>query len=71
MVSFLHILVMDVEDTRKSAMLEKIKREASTLGLHEAFLEAAPQLVLQLSIILRLGYFSKKNHVLYIVPNIF
>ena len=40
-------------------MLETIKREATTLGLHEAFLEAGPQLVLQLSIILRLGYFSK------------
>jgi len=40
-------------------LVSKIKREAVMFGLYEAFLESAPQLILQMFIILRRGYLSK------------
>ena len=55
------LLLMETQLPINSIVVSKIKREAVTIGLIEAFLESAPQLILQLSIVLRTGYLSKLN----------
>ena len=46
---------MDTSFPHNSSLIDIIQREALGLGLLEAFLESAPQFVLQCSIILRTG----------------
>ncbi len=56
---FLSLLMMETQLPINLTLVNKIKREAVMFGLYEAFLESAPQLILQMSIILRRGYLSK------------
>ena len=44
---------MDTDATENASEVERIKREASLLGLYEAFLESGPQFVVQLVMIIR------------------
>jgi hypothetical protein len=50
---------MDTQLSINNALVSRIKSEALPLGLFEAFLEAAPQLIFQLSLVLRRGFISK------------
>jgi hypothetical protein len=52
-------MLMDTQVPENYLLIVKIKGEAVDLGLYEAFLEAAPQFILQASIILRTGNFGK------------
>jgi len=55
---FLSLLMMETQLPVNLPLVSKIKREAVTFGLYEAFLESVPQLILQMSIVLRRGYLS-------------
>jgi hypothetical protein len=46
---------MDTSLPQNAPLIERIKHKALGSGLLEAFLESAPQLILQCSIILRTG----------------
>ena len=46
---------MDTSLRQNAQLIERIKHKALGSGLFEAFLESAPQLILQCSIILRTG----------------
>jgi hypothetical protein len=46
---------MDTSLPQNALLIERIKHKALGSGLFEAFLESAPQLILQCSIILRTG----------------
>jgi hypothetical protein len=50
---------MDTSLPANSALIFKIKKEASESGVFEAFLESAPQFILQSSIVLRTGNICK------------
>jgi len=50
---------MESQHSINSSLVSKIKSEALPSSLFEAFLEAAPQLIFQLSLVLRTGYISK------------
>ena len=55
---FLSLALMDTSLPENLNVVLTIKKEAFSLGLTAAFLESAPQLILQSSIILRTGYTS-------------
>ncbi len=55
-----------MSDSANAAMLEGLQKRALSVGIHEAFFEAGPQFVLQLSIILRLGYYSEYSSIMII-----
>lgn len=50
---------MDTQLPVNFPLISKLKSEAVSLGHYEAFLESAPQFVLQVSIVLWTGYASK------------
>ena len=50
---------MDTQHSINSSLVARIKSETLPSGLYEAFLEAAPQLIFQLSLVLRTGYISR------------
>lgn len=50
---------MDTSLPQNALLIETIQREAVNSSLLEAFLESAPQFVLQCSIVLRTGIISK------------
>ncbi len=54
------LLLMDTSFSQNAPLITSIKRKALGTGLFEAFLEAAPQFVLQSFIILRTGKASMK-----------
>jgi hypothetical protein len=49
---------MDTSLAQNSSLVNRIKRESVESGTFEAFLESAPQLIMQCSIILRTGNMS-------------
>jgi hypothetical protein len=50
---------MDTSLANNATLLLKIKREAMISGILEAFLESAPQFILQMTIILKTGNISE------------
>lgn len=52
---FIALLLMDSSVTKNVTSISKLKLEAMGSGFLEAFLESAPQFVLQLYIILKTG----------------
>ena len=56
---FLSLLFMETQLPDNFTIVSKIKGQALQLGIFEAFLEAGPQAILQMSIILRTGTYSK------------
>ena len=57
-VDFIRLCAMDMTDTINEGRIQNLLIESTNLGLFEAFLEAGPQAILQLSIILRTGNIS-------------
>ena len=55
-MSFLELKGMNTDNPMLHEEVEKILASGAELSLHEAFLEAGPQTVLQLSIVIRRGY---------------
>ena len=56
------LMAMDTDATENASEVERIKREASLLGLYEAFLESGPQFVVQLVMIIRRS--TTKSHLI-------
>jgi hypothetical protein len=52
------LATMETQMTLNFSEVNRIKQEAVVFGLREAFLESAPQLILQISIVLRTGILS-------------
>ena len=62
------LLLIDTSLEKNSSLILRVKQEALGAATFEAFLEAAPQLILQLSIVLRTGNISK---CLFLMSNFF
>jgi len=56
---FFALAAMDTQLPGNFSLVAKLKGEIVNLGLYEAFLEAAPQFILQCSIVLRTGIISE------------
>jgi hypothetical protein len=52
---------MDTSLAQNSSLIDIIQKEALGMGILEAFLESAPQFILQCSIILRTGNIGKES----------
>jgi len=53
------LLLTDTSLPQNAKLIFEMKKEALVSGLFEAFLESAPQMLLQCSIVLRTGVTSK------------
>jgi hypothetical protein len=53
--------MMDTQAQSNYDLVNSIKKTATSAGLYEAFLEAAPQFILQMTLILRTGNLSKQT----------
>jgi hypothetical protein len=62
------LLLIDTSLEKNSTLILRIRHEALGAATFEAFLEAAPQLILQSSIVLRTGNISKH---LYLMSNFY
>ena len=50
---------LNPRDSTNAALIERLRSHSSELKQFESFLEAGPQFVLQLSLVLRAGHISK------------
>ncbi len=55
----LRLLQLNPKSPSDEPVIELIERDTAVVGFYEAFLAAGPQFILQATVILRLGYFSK------------
>jgi hypothetical protein len=62
------LLLIDTSLEKHVSLILRVKQEALGAATFEAFLESAPQLILQLSIVLRTGNISK---CLFLMSNFF
>ena len=53
------LALMETQMALNYSEVNRIKHEAVVVGLREAFMESAPQLILQISIIIRTGNISE------------
>ena len=58
---FIALYLMDTSLPENAVLISKIMRRTVDANLYEAFLESAPQFILQSSIILRNGIISKRK----------
>jgi hypothetical protein len=65
------LLLIDTSLEKNSTLILRIRQEALGAATFEAFLEAAPQLILQLSIVLRTGNISEyyNNNVIIVISD--
>ena len=62
---FFALLLMETSISQNANLILSVKEEALGSGLFEAFLESAPQFILQCSIILKTGNMSKFFYLYY------
>ncbi len=70
LIDWLRLVCIDTEDDRNHLLVERIKRRAADLKFYEAFLETAPQFILQISTVLGLGYIGNLAKIIGIWPPI-
>ena len=62
------LLMIDTSLAENTSIIRKMKKNAFEAGVYEAFLESAPQFILQSSIVLRTGIICKYFEIKY-YPN--
>ncbi len=54
---------MDMDDVGNHEIIEAINDKAGGLGFYEAYFEAGPQFIFQLSTVIRIGYVCKLDYI--------
>ena len=62
LANLLILISMDTNKYSNYAKVEAIKRQNTSMQLYESFLESGPELILQISIVIRTGNICKMSH---------